>query len=297
MFIIIYFQNKNLLIEVLGRAIIRLGNINRGEKMNYQKELTEMRFTAIEAGKKIMEIYRQGFTVNFKEDHSPVTAADLTANEIILSHLQKHFPHYAYLSEETEDNLNRLDNDYCFIIDPLDGTKEFVNKTGEFTVNIALSYKKEVVVGVIYAPVIDELYYAVKGKGAFEVKDGKEIKLQVSDRKNQLILSQSRSHLSKEQEALYEKYKDQIEEVHTVGSSLKGCLIASGRVDAFYRFGMGTKEYDIAAMVLIVKEAGGIIKQLDHTEFEFNKADIYNRKGYYILNSIENLFDYKEFVK
>lgn len=263
--------------------------------MNYKEILEIMKEAAYLAGERIMEIYESGFTVNYKEDHSPITAADIAANQMILDHLTKHFPDYAFLSEETEDDLGRLDNDYCFIIDPIDGTKEFVNKNGEFTINIALSYKNEVVIGVIFAPALGEMFYAVKGEGSYCEKNNEITRLKVSDRKENLILAQSRSHLTKEQEALYEKYKDKIAKVQSLGSSLKGCYIAKGEMDAFYRFGMGTKEYDIAAMVLIVEEAGGIIRQLDHTKFVFNQKDIYNRKGYYILNHIDNLFDYSEF--
>lgn len=265
--------------------------------MAYEKELYEMKKAAITAGKKILEIYRSGFHVEYKADASPVTNADLAANEIILSRLKTAFPDYAFLSEETEDNLERMNNDYCFIIDPLDGTKEFVKKTGEFTVNIALAYKQEVVVGVIYAPVLDELYFAVKGEGAYKVKDQVKTRLHVSNRTTNLIACESASHKSEQQTKLYEKYQNQIAKVLEVGSSLKGCFIAAGIVDIFYRFGMGTKEYDIAAMVLIVEEAGGIIRQLDHTNFMFNKADIYNRKGYYILNRADNLFSYEEILK
>lgn len=262
--------------------------------LNFEKELYETKKVAITAGKKIMEIYRQEFEVDYKSDDSPVTKADLAANDIILNRLMEQFPNYAYLSEESEDDLIRMSNDFCFIIDPLDGTKEFVKRTGEFTVNIALAYKNEVVMGVIYAPVIDELYYAVKGQGAYKVKDGEHTKLQVSNRKDNLIVASSRSHKTKEQTMLYDKYANRIEKHYTVGSSLKGCYIAAGIIDVFYRFGLGTKEYDIAAMVLIVEEAGGIVKQLDHTPFTFNRKDIYNRKGYYVLNSLENLFEYDE---
>ncbi|HEY8435877.1 MAG TPA: 3'(2'),5'-bisphosphate nucleotidase CysQ [Haloplasmataceae bacterium] len=263
--------------------------------MNYTQALQKMKEAARLAGEQIMEIYETGFSVNYKEDHSPVTAADLASNRIILDHLKTHFPDVPFLSEETADDLSRLEHDYCFIIDPIDGTKEFVNKNGEFTINIALSFRHEVVAGVIYAPAMGELFYAVKGEGSFMEKDGQITRLRVSDRKDKLVLAQSRSHLTKEQEALYEKYKDRIGRVQTLGSSLKGCYLAKGDIDAFYRFGMGTKEYDIAAMVLIVEEAGGIVRQLDNTKFTFNRKDIYNRKGYYMLNRIENLFDYSEF--
>ena len=113
---------------------------------------------AIEAGQAIMKIYQTDFDVAYKEDQSPLTLADQKANEIIVDGLGKAYPDYAILSEEVADDKSRRLNDYCFIVDPLDGTKEFINRNGEFTVNIALVYHGKPVVGVIYVPVTKQLY-------------------------------------------------------------------------------------------------------------------------------------------
>ncbi|NLB49928.1 MAG: 3'(2'),5'-bisphosphate nucleotidase CysQ, partial [Erysipelotrichia bacterium] len=118
----------------------------------WEKEL----LAAIEAGKrasvKIMEIYRKGFDVEIKSDQSPVTEADKLADKIIYDYLRKEFPNHAFFTEESDDNLNRLKNDFVWIIDPVDGTKNFVARDDEFTTNIALAYKHEIVVGVVVVP-------------------------------------------------------------------------------------------------------------------------------------------------
>lgn len=260
--------------------------------MDFSKELYVAKQAAIVAGKKVMEIYNTNFTVEIKEDNSPVTKADLASNTIILNKLKEVFPNYAYLSEESKDDLTRLENDYCFIIDPIDGTKDFVNRTGEFTINIALSYKQEIVMGVIYAPVLEELYYAEKGKGAYKAKNGEHIRLRVSDRTSNLRVAESRSHKSPKVFQLYEENQDKIEKYYELGSTLKGCFLASGLLEAFYKFGSGTKEWDIATMDIIIHEAGGIFRDLKHQRFKYNKADVYNKNGYYAVNKSENLFKY-----
>ena len=105
--------------------------------------------------------------MEYKTDHSPLTKADKLANEIIVKGLREAFPNYSILSEEEKDNRDRLRNDYCFIVDPLDSTKEFIKRNGQLTVNIALAYKHRSIICVIYVPVTGELYYAQKGKGSF----------------------------------------------------------------------------------------------------------------------------------
>ena len=133
----------------------------------WEKELQ----AAIEAGllakKKILEIYHQHFDVEIKSDNSPVTIADKNADEIIRKYLSEKFPSHAFLTEESTDNLERLKNDFVWIVDPVDGTKDFVAKDDQFTTNIALAYKHKVVVGVVIAPARDELYFATAGNGAF----------------------------------------------------------------------------------------------------------------------------------
>jgi len=219
----------------------------------------------------------------------PLTLADKKAHEIIAAELQARFPEYALLSEEGEDDEKRLDNPYCFIVDPLDGTKEFIKKNGQFTVNIALAYMRESVMGVIYVPVSGKLYYAAKGYGAFrESAEGEIQRLSVSDNTDiaSLRVVMSSSHGCKEMDELIEKYR--FTNLVKVGSSLKGCMIAEGNADVYYRFNP-TMEWDTAAMQCIAEEAGALFRQMDGTPMYYNRQNSRNEKGFYVLNHIENL--------
>ena len=257
----------------------------KGVEVNRLKEI------AIEAGEAIMEIYQTDFLVEQKGDQSPLTLADKTANEIIVSHLKKQYPAYAVLSEESVDDKSRLMKEYCFIVDPLDGTKEFVGRNGQFTVNIALVHKGKPIIGVIYVPVTKQLYYAAKNEGAFltngESADAK--RLSVSDKLDNLIWIGSRSHSSEKEERLIASHKEHISETISAGSSLKGCMVAEGKADIYYRFGL-TCEWDTAAMQCIVEEAGGIFKQMDGSEMVYNRDNTLNEKGFYIVNRNENIW-------
>ena len=137
--------------------------------MNYQEALDASKKISVTAGQAIMEIYEKEdlWQVEYKEGHMPLTLADRKAHEIIAEELTRRFPSCALLSEEGEDDRTRLTNPYCFIVDPLDGTKEFIKKNGQFTVNIALTFQGRPVTGVIYVPATKELYYAAKGLGAY----------------------------------------------------------------------------------------------------------------------------------
>ncbi|MFI3237472.1 MAG: 3'(2'),5'-bisphosphate nucleotidase CysQ [Lachnospiraceae bacterium] len=247
---------------------------------------------AIRAGHKIMEIYKdeQLFAnISYKSDNSPLTMADTAANDIIVEGLSKSFPEYAILSEEGKDDFTRLQNPYCFIVDPLDGTKEFVKRNGQFTVNIALSYEHRVVAGVIYVPASDELYYASKGNGSYYTNaDGvtKPIKVSGEQDLEKVRLVMSSSHGCDEMEALIEKY--QFKNFVKMGSSLKGCLVARGDAEIYYRHNP-TMEWDTAAMQCIVEEAGAIFCQMDGSEMLYNREDSLNAKGFYIVNCKENI--------
>lgn len=258
--------------------------------MDLTKELETAKSCAIEAGKAIMEIYKDtdSFQVEYKADHSPLTAADKAANRIIVDVLRENFPEYAILSEEEQDNKSRLDNEYCFVVDPLDGTKEFLKRNGQFTVNIALAYRHESVMGVIYVPVTGDLYYAARGYGAYkQTPDGEVKKLSVSDNTDltSLRVAVSNSHECPEMQALIEKY--QFQNLIKIGSSLKGCLIAEDRADIYYRHNP-TMEWDTAAMQCIAEEAGAIFRQMDGTAMTYNREDSRNSKGFYIINRAEN---------
>ncbi|MDE7014064.1 MAG: 3'(2'),5'-bisphosphate nucleotidase CysQ [Kineothrix sp.] len=257
----------------------------------WDKERETAKQCAVKAGGKILEIYNStgGTEVEYKEDNSPLTRADKASNQIIVEILKREFPAYALLSEEEKDEKGRLANDYCFIVDPLDGTKEFIKQNGQFTVNIALSYRHKTVMGVIYVPVTGELYYASEGDGAFlETRNGKIRKLSVSDNKDipSLRFVVSNSHGCKEMDELIEKY--QITDFVKVGSSLKGCMVAAGQADVYYRFNP-TMEWDTAAMQCIAEEAGAVFRQMDGTRMCYNRENSLNEKGFYILNCNENL--------
>lgn len=249
------------------------------------KVLEITKHLTIEAGKIILEVYSKDFSVDYKADQSPVTEADQKANTFIVQALSQEYPECAILAEESRDNPERLKNQWCFIIDPLDGTKEFIKKNGEFTVNVALAFRGKPVLGVIGIPVTGELYYAVRGMGAFYEKNGQNRKITVSSRTEDIRMMVSRSHQSDRLLALIEK--NGIKNIASVGSAIKGCLIARGEAEVYYRFGY-TMEWDTAAMQCIVEEAGGVFRQMDDSEMTYNRVNSLNEKGFYVLNHPAN---------
>ena len=255
----------------------------------WEKELHAAIEAGLRARVKIMEIYEKGFDVEIKDDNSPVTLADKTADKIIREYLHKEFPKYAFLTEESEDNLSRLENDYVWIVDPVDGTKDFVAKDGGFTTNIALAYKHDLVVGVVIAPATGDIYFASKDSGAFHRKDGFDKLIHVNDKVEDLTCLCSVFHFNEKEAALIEKHSDKIKHIRKVGSSLKPCQIAEGLAEVHYRMSAGTKEWDTAACQLIVEEAGGLFIEPDGGRITYNRKDVYNRKGYIVVNRKENI--------
>ncbi len=258
-----------------------------------EKKLTSLKECILNAGEKILEIYHQSnleSVIEWKQDNSPLTLADKAANDIIVTKLKEIFPHDAILSEEEEDNKSRLSQSRCWILDPLDGTKEFIKRNGEFTVNLALSIDGKAALGIIYAPVLKSLYWAEQGKGAFKQVDGSSPeKIHVTGRKENLRFVTSRSHNHSDMDKILETHKDKVENIVSMGSSLKGCLIAEGAAEVYIRHNP-TMEWDTAAMHIIALEAGGIFNQLDHSEMLYNREDSLNRKGFYIINHKQNNF-------
>ena len=255
----------------------------------YEKELSVALEAIRQAGKIIMEIYNSNeLGVEIKEDNSPVTKADKAADELIRSILHKHFPNYALLTEESVDDHSRLSNDYVWIVDPIDGTKEYVARSGEFTINIGLSYKHEPVLGVIMIPVTGEIYYGVKGLGSFYLNQDLLVKIHVNDKLNDLTTLVSRFHSNETEQAMIKKHSDKIKHQKVVGATIKGCIIARGLAEMSYRFSSNTKEWDTCAMQAIVEQAGGYILKFDGTPIVYNRKDVYNRDGYVICNRKEN---------
>lgn len=245
---------------------------------------------SIKAGQEIMEIYQdaEDLQVEYKDGEMPLTVADRVSNRVIVDALKVKYPDIAILSEEEKDQLDRLNNEFCFIIDPLDGTKEFLKRNGQFTVNIALSYQHRSVLGVIYVPVSGDLYYAAKGIGSFlQDRNGTVSQLHVSNETKieNLRFVMSSSHGCSEMDALIEKYH--LTNFVKMGSSLKGCLVAKGEAEVYYRYNP-TMEWDTAAMQCIAEEAGAIFRQMDDTEMLYNRENSLNEKGFYIINNSKN---------
>lgn len=247
---------------------------------------------AIEAGVKaikgILEIYNSNFEVEIKDDNSPVTLADKNADKVIREYLHAKYPTYAFLTEESTDDLSRLENDYVWIVDPVDGTKDFVAKDGGFTTNIALAYKHEAVVGVVVVPLTGEIYFAAKGLGAFYRKGDVTKQIHVSDKLDNLTCYRSVFHSHKQDEEMIAKHSDKITKVEKWGSALKPCRIAQGLGEISYRMTDGTKEWDTAASQVIVEQAGGIFLDTKGQRIMYNREDVHNRIGYLICNRIEN---------
>lgn len=256
----------------------------------WEEELEIAKSLAIKAGKKIMEYYHSSFEVDIKSDDSPVTSADRAANEIIVSELKKKYPYFAILSEENDDDFERLNNDYVWIIDPLDGTQDFVDHGSGFAVNIALSYKHEIVVGVIYVPVNDELFYASKGNGAFSVRHNIVSQIHVNDKTDDLTCLGSIHYFSDLEKELISKHSDKITSYYKAGASIKACIIAEGKAEISYRLYPGTKEWDTAAPQILIEEAGGYYLKPDGTPLTYNRKDVVNREGFIIVNRKENFF-------
>ena len=253
----------------------------------YEAELREMILACKKASKQIMEIYHHGFHIKTKEDNSPVTDADLASDKIIRSQLNK-FSDVAWLSEEDADDMTRLDKQALFIIDPLDGTQDFVEHDDSFGINIALVVHHHPVRSVVGVPAQNAYAYALLGKGSYLVKDDREERLHVSDRTNHLILVMSKTHLLKEEEDVINRHKDIIEKTVSYGASIKSIALARGDVDASVRYTDQTKEWDVCAPELIVTEAGGIFMDTKKRPFTYNRKDVYNHDGYCMFNRKEN---------
>ena len=264
-------------------------------KHEFEKELECAMESAILAGSQVMKVYETDFSVSYKADESPVTLADERADRLIQRLLKEHFPDYGVLSEENVTNQQTFGMEHCFIVDPIDGTKEFVKKNGQFGVNIALSRNQEPVLGVIYVPTERTLYYAARGLGAYRAQVNEQGLLsnvramRVSSRTDNLIVTMSHPYSGKSLKKLLCDNERRIGGYLYMGSSIKGCLVASGEADVYYRFGH-TNEWDTAAMQAIVEEAGGIVRQMDGTPLVYNRSNHLNEKGFYIVNRKENIW-------
>lgn len=256
-----------------------------------EQELVAMKKAALVAADKIMAVYATHFAVEEKSDNSPVTAADKGADALIREMLHRSFPSISFLTEESVDTKERLLNDWVFIVDPLDGTKEFVARNNEFATNIALAYRHEIVAGVISIPASRTLYFAVKGQGAFKEAPSSPLqRLHVSSRlDHDLRVVASRSFFTDKEKEIISRNKAHFASVTPLGAALKFCAIAEGKADLSYRMGGGTKEWDVAAGDIILSEAGGVMLKPDGTRYTYNREDVYNHEGYVLANDKRNI--------
>ncbi len=217
------------------------------------------------ASERILDIYKQHHPkVDQKADHSPVTEADLLSNETIVSQLKQYYPQIPVISEENQIPSYKIRSqwDYFWLLDPLDGTKEFIHKTDEFVINLALVYRKEVVAGFVYVPCSKKLYFAKKGEGAYLLSKKGKVQLKVSpfpkgDQLKRVPVSRFHPHLKTEN---YISKMGNIQRLE-IGSALKILYIASGKADIYPRLS-NLSEWDIAAPQIILEEAGGSVLTL-----------------------------------
>lgn len=228
---------------------------------------------AREAGEAIMRIYAGDFAVERKGDNSPLTAADLAAHRSILAGLNALAPAIPVLSEESAEqaawSVRRTWTRY-FLVDPLDGTREFVKRNGEFTVNIALIEDHAPVLGVVHAPALDETYWAWSGGNAQFATKTQSGKLRTRQRATPLIVAGSRSHGDPRMDVALEKLGPH--ELLALGSSLKFCRTARGEADLYIRYGP-TSEWDTGAGQCVLEQAGGAVRRMDGSILAYNTKD------------------------
>jgi len=251
----------------------------------FNEELISAKVAARNAGKILMNHYKlSNKAVKMKGLDNPVTIADYKADKYLFNFLISKLPDDGWLSEETVDTYERLDKTRVWIVDPLDGTSDFIDKTGEFTVMISLVKNKIPVLGVIAWPTEKIIFAAQKNQGAFQLKDGNWEKISVS---NELDIKKcravgSRHHLSDKEKNFIKLLE--IKEFSSIGSSLKVCMIASGKADAYITTTNKMKEWDSAASNCIILEAGGLMTDMSGNQITYNNEDVFHQNGIIVSN-------------
>jgi 3'(2'), 5'-bisphosphate nucleotidase len=231
------------------------------------------------AGSAVMDIYRSDFSVEQKSDKSPVTLADRHSHEILTAFLKKRYA-FPVLSEEGKDipYETRRTWEAFWLVDPLDGTKEFIKRNGEFTINVCLVRRGRPVFGIVYAPAKEVLYYASQSDGAYKIDAGTARRLPLSAARSQFVVVGSRSHATPAFETVADRLRKRYGDVSIIsaGSSLKFCLVAEGAADLYPRYGH-TMEWDTAAGQVIVEEAGGgVINPETGAPLSYGKESLLN---------------------
>ena len=250
---------------------------------------------AREAGNAILEIYQGDFKTSKKNDDSPITDADLKSNEIIKEILSQ--TEHTILSEEDKDDPSRLSKDIIWIIDPLDGTSDFIDKTGEFTVMIALIKNKKPVLGVIGWPTEKTFFVAQKGSGAFRYSNDEWKKISVTTlaELSKCRAIGSRHHLSDKEKLFIKKLG--IKDFTSIGSSLKVGKISSGEAEVYITTTNKMKEWDSAASYCIISEAGGKMTDMLGNDITYNNKEIFHQNGILVTNGLIHNKIVEEFKK
>jgi 3'(2'), 5'-bisphosphate nucleotidase len=252
----------------------------------FQHEFAIALRLAHEAGREIMGYYQTGLPVDLKAGDEPITAADRAADALIAAGLRAAFPGDGLLTEESEDDLSRLDKERVWIVDPLDGTTEFINETGEFAVQIALTVGGHPALGVVYQPAKGRLFHAVQGQGAFQIYNGQTMRLHVSSEPDpaQMCLVASRSHYSPFIEVARQALG--IASANRVGSvGLKVGLVARAACDLYLATTV-SKEWDLCAPHALLLEAGGVLTNLCGERLIYNKRDVTECTGLIASNGL-----------
>jgi 3'(2'), 5'-bisphosphate nucleotidase len=265
-----------------------------------ESQLTELIDGALEvadeASNKVLEIYHsEEHKIENKKDGSPVTKADLASHQIITRGLAKLRHKIPILSEEG-DVQNASDVDLFWLIDPLDGTKEFINRNGEFTVNIALIKDSSPILGIVFSPAVEENFFGAKNLGAFKIKGAERISISPSQQtEGECRITLSKSHKSEDDEWFIDNCKKRFKSVLEIpaGSSLKLCKVAEGNADIYSRLGP-TYQWDIAAGQAVVESAGGIVNDLlgNSLRYRFDPK----LKNPYFYCAGDNKFPWKELL-
>lgn len=245
---------------------------------HYSELLPSICAIARNAGEKIMAIYEsQDFNIEQKNDKTPVTAADYAAHHLITHHLEKLTPRYPILSEESESiSYNERSHWQTYwLIDPLDGTREFIKQNGEFTVNIALIHKHNAELGVVYAPAFHLCYYAALGAGSWRQKNSERAQpIRTRAAPKRPTIAGSRSHANSHLQEMLNRIGPH--ELISMGSALKTCLVAEGSADLYPRLGL-TSEWDTAAAQCVLEQAGGHLTDTEGRRLSYNnKASLLN---------------------
>ncbi|WP_303292786.1 3'(2'),5'-bisphosphate nucleotidase CysQ [Marinobacter sp. ST-43] len=244
--------------------------------MHYSSILPDVIKIADEASEKVLHIYQSDFKVNYKEDRSPITAADIASHDIIVKGLRQISRDIPILSEEGAEISweERKKWRRFWLIDPIDGTKDFTQRTGEFTVNIAMIEDGEPVMGVVTAPALKEAFWGIRGEGAhMRDRTGRVHRIRVAEPKETLRVVASKNHLNEETRAFIEALGSH--ETVQAGSSLKFCRIAEGHADIYPRMGP-TSEWDTAAAHAVLVAAGGKVQTPEGQPLVYGKENILN---------------------